>query len=251
MAEMRNKQRFLPFGLRLDEGLPATEQGIGIGGDDPGSAGHDAGTVIGEQLFQGRIGGPLRPRQPAGRGHATRSRNWSRHAIQGELVQAANFSSRRPLGKEWYKTVAGVLGSDFAERDTSTMQTGCWTPEDPRVDFGLMSFRGAIDDPDRVGGATEIIPHLLKTRPVQETRNGDETDDSGVGLGVVVEDLPGRPPPEEDVQVAKTLRVPRRPIRGAASRREWGAGRWRNGRPRSSRRDPWPFPCTADCRSPP
>src|SRR5262245_37983714 len=70
-----------------------------------------------------------------------------------------------------------------------------------------MALRAAIDYPDAVSGSTQVVAHTLESRSVEESGDGDETNDASVVLRVVVEDLPGRPAPEIDVEVAQVLGV--------------------------------------------
>ena len=70
-----------------------------------------------------------------------------------------------------------------------------------------MPLGRAVDDPDVVAGAPEVIAHLLKTRPAEEAGDGDVADDAGAVRGVVIEDLPRRPAPEVDVEIAQVLAV--------------------------------------------
>jgi hypothetical protein len=71
----------------------------------------------------------------------------------------------------------------------------------------LVALGRAIDHPDAVGGTPQVIAHTLKSGAVEEAGDGDEADDTGVVLGVVIEDLPRGPPPEIDVKVAQVLGV--------------------------------------------
>ena len=79
--------------------------------------------------------------------------------------------------------------------------------EDARGYFRLMSLGRAVDDPDVVTGAAEVIPHLLKPRAAKETGNRDVADDASAALWVVIEDFPRRPTPEIDIQISQVLAV--------------------------------------------
>ena len=77
---------------------------------------------------------PTRPATPAGMGPAIRSGNRSKpRSRESESDSASNLISRFPPGATWNRTLAGTSGSDAADRDTITMQTGCWTPWKIRV----------------------------------------------------------------------------------------------------------------------
>ena len=61
------------------------------------------------------------------------------------------------------------LGSPRDKHDANRLLNAL---EDARVDLGLMTFGGAVNDPDRIRRAAERIPHLLERRPVEETGDG-------------------------------------------------------------------------------
>ena len=71
----------------------------------------------------------------AGRNGARQSVGQSIHALalSRSAPSALNFSVRWPVGSAWKRTFAGTLGSLFAEREASTIQTGCCTPWKMRV----------------------------------------------------------------------------------------------------------------------
>ena len=53
--------------------------------------------------------------------------------------------------------------------------------EDARVDLRLVALRRAVDDPDVVAGAAEVVAHLLKAWTAEEAGHGDEADDAVFG----------------------------------------------------------------------
>ena len=79
--------------------------------------------------------------------------------------------------------------------------------KDARVDFRLMALGRAVDHPDVVAGAAQVIAHLLKARPAQETGHGDEAHDARLAPRPVVVSFPRRPAPEVNVEVAQVLAV--------------------------------------------
>src|SRR6266851_1908720 len=92
----------------------------------------------------------------------------------------------------------GARGHDDADRLLDTL-------EDAGVDLWLVAFGGAVDDPDVVAGAAEVVAHLLESEAAEEASGGDVADDTGVVLWVLVEYLPGRPAPEVDVEVVEVF----------------------------------------------
>ena len=94
--EMWVKQRFLFRRVASrDEPVPAILSAIGVRSDDPGAAGHHAGAVVDEQVFERRIARPSRRRRPAETARASRRALRPSRRCRGRWLRfAANFSSR-------------------------------------------------------------------------------------------------------------------------------------------------------------
>ena len=52
------------------------------------------------------------------------------------------------------------------------------TLKDAGVDGGSVTFGGAVNDPDVVAGAAEIVAHFFEARSVEESGDGDEANDA-------------------------------------------------------------------------
>ena len=121
------------------------------------------------------------------------------------LARALNLSWRCSLGKEHQRTSAGIVLSTWAERETNTMLIGCWTSSKIRVFTSGWCPSGAVNDPDAVAGAAQVIAHPLKARAVEEPRYSNETNDSSLASWSVVKYLPGGPTPKVYVQIAQVF----------------------------------------------
>ena len=230
--------------------------------DDPSAPGHYARAVV-DRISLSSAGNVA---HSASRGRQERlaPASWAvvpaRRHSSDSFASAANFSSRGPSGSAWNRTRAGTLGSLLRElaRSQHDAHRLLHALEDARRHLRLVALGRAVDHPDVGAGAPQIVAHLLETRPVEESRDGDEADDAllvffgiaGGGVMAGAEDLPRRPAPEIDVEVPQVLGVradaPLRRRRPAVERR----GQVVRLIPfRSSRRVPRPFPCRADCRS--
>src|ERR1700674_4818423 len=75
--------------------------------------------------------------------------------------------------------------------------------KDARVHFWLVALGGAVDDPDVVACTSHVVAHLLESRSSEKSRDSDETDDSCIVRGLMIKDLPCRPAPKVDIEVAK------------------------------------------------
>src|SRR5437016_661537 len=67
--------------------------------------------------------------------------------------------------------------------------------ENAGIDFRLVPFGRAIDDPDVIARSTQVVAHLLKSRPVQEASHSNKTNNSGLVSRVMVVNFPRRPTP--------------------------------------------------------
>ena len=135
---------FLPFGLRLDESLPALPQGVGIGSNDPGSAGHDAGAVVGEEVFKRRIGGPRTGRGGQERGTPIGRAIGPSIAVKGELAQSSELLFAAAFGQgvvqnRGWRVWIGLRGSRH-QYDADGLLNAL---KDARVDLGLMALPGS------------------------------------------------------------------------------------------------------------
>ena len=120
--------------------------------------------------------------------------------------------------------------------------------EDARRHVGLVALGRAVDDPDTVGRAAQVVAHLLEAGAVEEAGDGDEADDARIvsaGRGR----RPSRWPSARSrrTDCAGAWRGRRRPNRRAESIRSAAPAPRRL--LRSSRRGPWLSPCRAGCRS--
>src|SRR5207244_3886436 len=95
--------------------------------------------------------------------------------------------------------------------------------KNPRVDPGLVPLWRAVDYPNLVGGATEIIAHLLEAGSIEEASHRDKAHNPCIGVWVVIKDFPRRPPPEVHVQIAQVLGV----CTDTPVTRRYPSGEWR------------------------
>src|SRR5699024_10624052 len=70
------------------------------------------------------------------------------------------------------------------------------------------AFRGDVDDPALVAGAAQVFPHALEPGAAEIAAGGDERDYPVPVVGVCVEDFPGGPAPEVDVEVFEDVLEP-------------------------------------------
>ena len=215
------------FGLQRH---PSSLQRVAIGRDHPGPSRHDAGAVVDEQVFQGCELAPRsgRPREKRGArvGRAFRpsvvvERNPAEHR---ELV--VSVPRRKGPVPDPRRGGRARIGAPNRHDDAHGLLHAL---EDARRHLRLMPLRRAVDDPDLVRVPAQLRAHFLKAGSVQKPRHGDEGDDApavrraafGPWWGAISdparsrvfdscpsaipEDLPRRPPPEIDVEVAQML----------------------------------------------
>src|SRR5438094_6027381 len=79
--------------------------------------------------------------------------------------------------------------------------------EDAGVDLRLMSLGRAINHPNIIAGAAQVIAHLLKTGTIEKTGNSDEAHDPRFASWPVVVNFPRRPAPEVNIEITEMLGV--------------------------------------------
>ena len=70
-----------------------------------------------------------------------------------------------------------------------------------------MPLGRAIDHPNVVASAAQIVAHLLKTGTAEKSGDGDEADDARLPAGAVIKNLPRRPAPKINVEIAQMFCV--------------------------------------------
>src|ERR1700674_5089859 len=70
-----------------------------------------------------------------------------------------------------------------------------------------MAFRRAVNDPNVVASASHVVAHFLESGSPEKARHCDEANNPCVVCRVMVKDLPCRPTPEVDIEIAEVLAV--------------------------------------------
>src|SRR5439155_24569829 len=126
------------------------------------------GPVVDKKVFEGGVSGPRARQRRQERSTPIRgtvdpaSTVKGEHAESGELLLAASY--RHSVVTNRGRRVRVALRGACHQHDAHGLLN---TLEDARGDIGLVPFRGAIDDPDRVCGSAEVVAHLLETGAVE------------------------------------------------------------------------------------
>src|SRR5579872_1978835 len=208
LVQVWNEKFLFFFRFRPDQLPPAQSKRFGIRRDDPCPPRHDTGAVVSKQFVKGGVTCPV-----AGCGWEKRPAPFVRAILppfgfEFELGQSREllfaFAGRQDRVLHRSRRIRRLLLRPCCQHDADRLLHGL---EDARWHVGLMTLRRAIDHPDSVSLAPQIVAHTLESRTVEEARDRDETDDAGVVFRVVIEDLPGGPAPEIDVEVAQMFGV--------------------------------------------
>jgi hypothetical protein len=59
--------------------------------------------------------------------------------------------------------------------------------EDAGVDLWLVPLGGTVNYPNVIAGTTQVITHLLETRPIKESGYSDKANNSRLAAGALIE----------------------------------------------------------------